>query len=201
MDTQIIDRLAIRDLIDNWAIWRDSGDWERFSTVWAKDSWISATWFQGMGEDFIRVAQEGWNRGVSILHFLGGTSIELAGARAWAQTKMTINQRADVHGVECDVICTARFHDLLEKQDGHWRRVVRQPTYENDIWRRSIPRPPSRSIKCAQTIIDWLSASSLLAAACWLYGETRHAGFERRGRRRALCSLPFLAPRRALPVD
>jgi hypothetical protein len=127
-----IDRLAIRDLIENWALWRDAGDWARFATLWADDSWISATWFQGSGQDFIRVTIEGWNKGVSILHFLGGTTIDLAGARAWAQTKMTISQRADVHGIECDVVCTGRFHDLLEKRDGQWLMVLRQPTYEKD---------------------------------------------------------------------
>lgn len=147
MDTQVLDQLAIRSLIDNWAIWRDSGDWERFSTVWAKESWISATWFQGTGEDFIQVTKEGWSKGVSILHFLGGTTIDLAGERAWAQTKMTINQRVDVHGVECDVICTGRFHDLLEKQDGHWRLVMRQPTYEKDIL---IPVDPSSVVPLDQ---------------------------------------------------
>ena len=26
------DRLAIRDLVENWVVWRDSGDWERFRT-------------------------------------------------------------------------------------------------------------------------------------------------------------------------
>ena len=31
------DRLAIRDLVENWAVWRDSGDWERFRTVWHAD--------------------------------------------------------------------------------------------------------------------------------------------------------------------
>ncbi len=28
------DRLAIRDLVENWVVWRDAGDWERFATVW-----------------------------------------------------------------------------------------------------------------------------------------------------------------------
>jgi hypothetical protein len=31
------DRLAIRDLIENWVVWRDAGDWERFRTVWHDD--------------------------------------------------------------------------------------------------------------------------------------------------------------------
>lgn len=31
---QLIDRLAIRDLLENWVVWHDAADWERFSTVW-----------------------------------------------------------------------------------------------------------------------------------------------------------------------
>ena len=30
MDQQLLDRLAIRELVENWAVWRDAGDWERF---------------------------------------------------------------------------------------------------------------------------------------------------------------------------
>jgi hypothetical protein len=67
---------------------------------------MMATWFQGTADEFIRVSREGFERGVSILHFLGGTAIDLAGERAIAQTKMTINQRALVHDVLCDVVCT-----------------------------------------------------------------------------------------------
>ena len=36
---------------------------------------MMATWFQGPFRDFIRVTQEGWAKGVSILHFLGGPAI------------------------------------------------------------------------------------------------------------------------------
>jgi hypothetical protein len=122
----------IRELVENWAIWRDAGDWERFATVWHDDGVMMATWFQGSAPEFIRVSREGLRRGVSILHFLGGTSIDLAGERAIAQTKMTISQRADVHGVECDVVCTGRFYDFLERRDGRWGIVLRQPIYEKD---------------------------------------------------------------------
>jgi hypothetical protein len=126
------DRQLIAELVQNWAVWRDAGDWERFATLWHDDGVMMATWFQGPATDFIRVSREGFERGVRILHFLGGTSIDLAGARAIAQTKMTISQRADVHGVECDVVCTGRFYDFLEKRDGRWGIVLRQPIYEKD---------------------------------------------------------------------
>jgi hypothetical protein len=137
MDQTLLDHLAIRDLVENWAVWRDAGDWERFATVWHPEGWMSATWFQGPAADFMRVSQEGFARGVRILHFLGGISIDLAGPRAIAQTKMTISQRALVHDVLCDVVCTGRFYDFLEKRNdqsgtGKWGIVRRQPIYEKD---------------------------------------------------------------------
>lgn len=132
MTQDLQDRLAIRDLIENWALWRDAGDWERFATVWHDDGVMMATWFQGPASEFIRVTQEGWAKGVSILHFLGGTSIDLAGDRAIVQTKMTISQRGDVQGVLCDVVCTGRFYDFVEKRNGRWGVVLRQPIYEKD---------------------------------------------------------------------
>ena len=145
MERDATDRLEIRELIDNWALWRDAGDWERFRTVWAKESWIAATWFQGTGEQFLDMTVEGWNKGVSILHFLGGTTIELAGDRAYAQTKMTISQRSEIDGVECDVVCTGRFHDLLLREDGRWKMALRQPTYEKNVVQPVEPGASTRS--------------------------------------------------------
>lgn len=144
MDQQLLDRLAIRDLVENWAVWRDAGDWERFATVWHEEGWMSATWFQGPARDFMRVSQEGFAKGVRILHFLGGTSIDLEGERAIAQTKMTISQRAPVHDVLCDVVCIGRFYDFLEKRQGKWGIVRRQPIYEKD---RIDPVDPAAALR------------------------------------------------------
>jgi SnoaL-like domain len=130
--TDAVDRQAIRDLVENWAVWRDAGDWDRFRTLWHPDGRMMATWFQGTADEFITVSQEGFARGVRILHFLGGTSIDRADDRAVAQTKMTISQRALVHDVLCDVVCTGRFYDFLERDASRWVFVLRQPIYEKD---------------------------------------------------------------------
>ena len=87
--------------------------WDRFRTVWHKDGEMWATWFQGSHEEFIRVSQEGYDRGVRIMHMLGGTSIDIKGKRAIAQTKMTISALAG-RRVICDIVCTGRFYDFLE---------------------------------------------------------------------------------------
>ncbi len=126
------EELLIRRLIERWAVWRDAGDWERFATVWHPDGVMMATWFQGPFAEFIRVTKEGWDKGVSILHFLGGSAIEVEGDRAIAQTKMTISQRGLVEGVPCDIVCTGRFYDFVTKHEGQWKLLHRQPIYEKD---------------------------------------------------------------------
>jgi hypothetical protein len=126
------DRRIIRQLIENWVVWRDAGDWDAFRTVWHDDGRMMATWCQATADGFIEASKSGWDKGVSILHFLGGHSSEIAGSRAIAQTKMTISQRALVHDVLVDVVCTCRFFDFLEKRDGRWGLVLRQPIYEKD---------------------------------------------------------------------
>jgi hypothetical protein len=132
MRDETADRRIIRELVENWALWRDARLWDRFRTVWHAEGCMMATWFQGSFEEFIAMNNEGWKKGVRILHFLGGSTIEVKDDRAVAQTKMTISQRAPVEGVICDVVCAGRFYDFFEFREGRWGLVLRQPIYEKD---------------------------------------------------------------------
>ncbi len=151
MQEELLDRLAIRQLVENWALWRDAGFWDRFRTVWHDDGRMEATWTQGTADEFIAMSKAGWAKGVSILHFLGGHTADLSGNRAISQTKMTISQRADVHGVAVDVVCTGRFYDFLEKRDGKWGFVLRQPIYEKD---RMDVLDPATTLSLDKTLLE-----------------------------------------------
>ena len=89
-----------------------------------------------------------------IYHFLGGTSIDIKGKRAIAQTKMSISQRANVEGVECDVLCIGRFYDFLEKRKGQWGLVWRRLTYEKD---QIVPVDPTKAPKLDPKLLGALS--------------------------------------------
>jgi hypothetical protein len=132
MDTLAADKLAIRETVENWVLYRDAGMWDRFATVWHDEGWMTATWFQGPWADFIAISKRSFEAGVNILHQLGGWTCDVAGDRAISQTKMTILQRGEVDGVAVDVICWGRFYDFFEKRDGRWAIVRRQPIYEKD---------------------------------------------------------------------
>ena len=145
------DRLSIRETVENWVVWRDAGDWERFATVWHADGWMTATWFQGPVSKFIEVSREGFEHGVNILHALNGWSCDVSGTRAISQVKMNIFQRAPLDGVPVDVTCWGRFYDFFEKRDGRWAIVRRQPIYEKD---RLDPVDPSATLHLDRAVLD-----------------------------------------------
>jgi len=154
MDDALLDRLAIRQLVEDWAVLRDARMWDRLRAVWHEDGRMMATWFQGSRDEFIKVSEEGYQMGVRILHFLGGSIIDVAGSRAIAQTKMTISQRATVDGILCDVVCTGRFYDFFEKRREVWAIVLRQPIYEKD---RLDPVDPQARIRLDADLLGQFS--------------------------------------------
>jgi hypothetical protein len=132
MDDTHAAKRAIQEVVNDWVVFSDSGNWEGFKTVWHDDAWMTSTWFQGPATEFQKARRAGFERGVSIVHLLGGTSIDVSGRRAIAQTKMTIGQRASVDNVVVDAVCTGRFYDFFEQRAGRWAIVRRQPIYEKD---------------------------------------------------------------------
>ena len=133
------DRQAIRDLIENWVIWRDAGEWARLATLWHPEGRMVTTWCEADAADFIARSERAWQAGMTVLHGLGGTSVDVRSDRAVAQTRMHILQRAEVHGVPVDVTCHGRFWDALEKVDGRWLLRLRQPIYELDTMVPVVP--------------------------------------------------------------
>ena len=132
MASDIADRLAIREIVENWVLWRDARRWDRFRTLWHPEGQMWATWFQGSYEDFIAVSQQGFDKGARIHHMLGGTTLEFAGERAIAETKLSIAQRAEVDSVLCDVTCWGRAYDFVDRREGRWALVLRRHIYEKD---------------------------------------------------------------------
>ncbi len=145
------DKRQLQELVDNWAIFSDAGDWQRFAACWHDDGFMCATWCQAPCADFIAARRKGFDNGVSIIHFHGGFTCDVAGNRAVSQTKMTISQRAQVDGVLVDVVCTGRFYDFFEKRAGRWGMVRRQPIYEKD---RMDAVDPQASLKLDASLLQ-----------------------------------------------
>lgn len=151
MDDAIRDKLAISETIENWAIWRDSGDFERLRSCFHDDGWMTATWFAGSADEFVARADAAFAKGGMSSHVLGATSIDLVGSRAVAQTRMTITSRDAIDGAPYDLTCQGRFYDLFEKRHGRWAIANRRLTYEKD---RADPVFPGETHVFDRTLLE-----------------------------------------------
>ncbi len=131
MDTNtLLDKTAIRDVVESWALWRDAGEWERLHTTFHPGAIFKATWFHGPFERFVELSAEMLRRGGKSIHFLGGATVDVVGNRALSITKMQILSRSVLDGVEVDVCCNGRFYDRFEKRAGEWRIAFRDCIYD-----------------------------------------------------------------------
>ena len=141
----LLDRLAIRELVDNWMMWRDARIWEPIPALFHEGGKLMTTWGgHATQEEFAVAAQAGFERGDRMLHANGGTTVEVAGDRGVSQTKLRIMQRGVLEGVLCDVVCIGRDYDFVEKREGRWGFVLRQPIYERDF---VTPVDPSQTVR------------------------------------------------------
>ena len=132
MADELSERMRIREVIENWVLWRNSGEWDRLRSCWHPEGRMHTVWFQGPAEQFVAHAEGAKLRGGPSGHLLGGTAIDLAGSRAIAESKVQIQVRGAVEGVLCDALATARFYDFFEARAGRWAIVLRQVIYEKD---------------------------------------------------------------------
>ena len=151
MPSEFLERQMINEIINNWAIWRDTGNWKKFRSLWHDDGYMSATMFQGPIDEFIDQAKKSHKNGLAVQHIMVGSAIDINGNRAAAQTRATIGQRAIIHDVLCDVTCTIRFCDLFEKRNNIWGLVWRKGIYEKD---RLDPVDTTKSITLDSNLLD-----------------------------------------------
>jgi hypothetical protein len=52
--------------------------------------------------------------------------------------------------VVCDVVCSGRFYDFIEKRKSRWGLVLRQPIYERD---RIAPVDPAATVRLDQELL------------------------------------------------
>ena len=128
----LVDRAEIMQVVQDWALCRDTGRWDQLRRAYTPDATMHTTWFVGTAGDFVDQSIEAAKRGARAQHFIGGSSIELNGDRAIAETRMILLLRSALQGVEVDVTCYGRFYDRFVRYDGRWRIKKRVPIYEKD---------------------------------------------------------------------
>ena len=135
-----LDRAAVREAVENWGLWRDSGRFEQLRSLYTADAVVHTTWFSGSAAEFIERSSKGGGRAQ---HFIGAVCVELNGDRAIAEARAVLLVRAPLQGVEVDVTCYLRFYDWFLRTASGWRIRMRNGIYEKD---RIDPVDPSKTV-------------------------------------------------------
>jgi hypothetical protein len=125
------DKLAIAEVVQNWALWRDFGDWERLRTTYHPEGIMTTTRSSGPASEFIAAAAQRHGRGLS-KHLMGGSSVRVNGAKALAESQLILLSRAKVVEIDVDVTCYGRFYDRFVRHEGSWCILRRNVIYEKD---------------------------------------------------------------------
>jgi hypothetical protein len=124
------DRLEITQAVANWALWRDTGRWEKLRALYTDDAIQHTTWFVGPAREFIaRIAARALG---GSQHFVGACAVELNGERAIAETRLVLLVRGTLQDIEVDVTCYARSYDRFVRRAGAWLIQRREMIYEKD---------------------------------------------------------------------
>lgn len=119
------DKQKIRELAESWVMFRDAADWESFKTIWLPSGTIDTLWYQGPWEGYLERSRESWGRGMSSVHYLCGSLVEIAADRAVCRSNMKMYGRGTLDDAAYDLDATAQFCDFVEKREGNWGLAYR----------------------------------------------------------------------------
>jgi hypothetical protein len=146
-----LDRNEICNVIAQWALYRDTGQWKTLRSLYAPGATMQTTWCECSADEFIGRSMAAFGKGTRAQHFIGTSTIDLRRERAIAETRVVLLLRATIGEVEVDVTCHGRFYDFFAKSHSQWRIHKRIPVYEKD---RIDSVDPSKKLYLDQKILS-----------------------------------------------
>src|SRR5262249_40181947 len=90
------DKYTCAEVIQSWGLYRDQLRWAELLETFTPDGTIAVSWFRGSFPDFVKACQSRTGRAGSAKHLLQPSVVQIAGARALAETSTVILVRQNV---------------------------------------------------------------------------------------------------------
>lgn len=126
------DKLEITDVVQQWALWRDSGDWAPLRSAYSANGRMTTMWFDGPADDFIAACRAGAGKGNTSGHFICGSTVHVNGAKALANSRLILVMRTRLGDAAVDITSNGRFIDRFVNEDGKWGIQHRRTIYDKD---------------------------------------------------------------------
>jgi hypothetical protein len=139
---------------------RDRGWWQRMRAAYSPDATVAVSWFSGSATEFIVRSEQMAGTGNQAVHRLSPPVIDIAGDRAVAEIPAAIEVRAEIGGVQADLVSYTRLLYRAIRTDGRWLLRSMVAIYERDTL---VPVVPG-----AVPVIDTARLDSLRRPYRWL---------------------------------
>lgn len=127
------DHTQISQLILRWGYFRDHSMWPELADTFHSDGEIKLTWYIGKFSGFVARSKDMADGGVTSMHVMNPSIIDINGDRAIAITPVAIIARGKAGPIgEIDLTSRAQFVDQLERRSGQWRISKRVCVYQQD---------------------------------------------------------------------
>ena len=127
-----MDKHDIAEVVHQWALWRDSGDWVPLRTAYSSAGRMTTMWFDGTADAFIAACKAGYGKGNSSGHFICGNTVRVNGDKALANSRLILVMRTRLDGVPVDITSYGRFIDRFIRENGKWGIEHRRTVYDKD---------------------------------------------------------------------
>ena len=125
---ELEDRIAIRELIDQYTYCADTRDAEGQMAIFTEDTNFEVYMDEKIptptqvvkGRKSLRPVFDDLNQYLSTMHFNGQSTVKLDGDKATGITYCRAYHLKVLDGVQKLMIAGIRYHDIMVKQDGAW---------------------------------------------------------------------------------
>jgi hypothetical protein len=130
----MLDKLAIADLIQFERLYRDQQRWKELRTLYHPDSQVRLGWFVGTGAEYVEASRrlDSNKKGWHIMHVTHPTLVRVQGDRAIAETSTFIIRRTELAGVLVDITIYCQLYSRVERRDSTWKILTLDVVYEKD---------------------------------------------------------------------
>ena len=133
---ELIDKFAVKELIEYERFCRDNALWEQMHTCFAEDSTVCISWYQGSGHGFVEASSK---MKTHAPHKLNSTLVWLNGNKAAAVTMACIQTRNELSGRLMDLSSYTRLLYTLRREESVWKIVTMDCIYEKDSLVPTLP--------------------------------------------------------------
>jgi uncharacterized protein (TIGR02246 family) len=138
-ETEIADRIALRELVERYARIPDDRDYALVDQVFAPDATLVGPGFELSGRDAIRAAMRAIERYSATLHCVHNHLVEIRGDDAEGEAYCVANHLHEVEGRPYKLDWGIRYQDRYHREPEGWRILRRELRI---VWEQNAPLEP-----------------------------------------------------------